>query len=164
MYEIDNTDLLIIDLLMEDGRLPAAEIARRIGDTSERAVRYRINRMVEDGLIMVSAVVDPKKFGFAIVADVFIEVEAGQIEAVAKKLAEYEQISYVACSIGELDVSVQVIGRDTNEIYAFATEIIGKMPAVRKTTTSIVPIVLKDVYEWRLPRHVIKDNKKPAER
>jgi DNA-binding Lrp family transcriptional regulator len=70
---------------------------------------------------------------------------------VARKLKESDRISYVACSIGETDVSVQVLGKDTAEIYHFVTEVIGKIPGVRKTTTSIVPIVLKDVYQWRIP-------------
>ncbi len=30
--------------------------------------------------------------------------------------------------------------------------VIGKIPGVRKTTTSIVPLVLKDVYQWRIPK------------
>jgi DNA-binding Lrp family transcriptional regulator len=57
----------------------------------------------------------------------------------------------VACSIGETDVSIQVQARDTAEVYRFITEVIGKIPGVRKTTTSIVPLVLKDVYQWRIP-------------
>jgi hypothetical protein len=32
--------------------------------------------------------------------------------------------------------------------------VIGKIPGVRKTTTSIVPLVLKDVYQWRIPDSV----------
>jgi DNA-binding Lrp family transcriptional regulator len=71
---------------------------------------------------------------------------------VAKTLAGYDCVSYVACSIGEMDVSVQVVGRDTGSVYHFITEVIGKMPGIRKTTTSIVPIVMKDVYQWRVPR------------
>jgi Lrp/AsnC family transcriptional regulator for asnA, asnC and gidA len=152
MYETDKTDLAIIDLLMEDGRMPAAEIARRIGDISERAIRYRIDRMVADGLIKVSAIVDPHKFGYSVIADVVIEVEPSFIREVAGRLAEYECVSYVACSIGESDVSVQVVARDTKSVYHFSTEVIGKMSGVRKTTTSIVPIVMKDVYQWRVPR------------
>lgn len=153
MYETDKTDLQIIDLLMENGRMPAAEIARRLGGgISERVVRYRIERMVDDGLVRISAIVNPKKFGYSIVADVVIEVEPIHISDVARELAEYECVSYVACSIGEMDVSVQVIARDTAEVYRFSTEVIGKMPGVRKTTTSIVPIVMKDVYQWRIPR------------
>jgi Lrp/AsnC family transcriptional regulator for asnA, asnC and gidA len=149
MYETDKTDLAIVDLLMEDGRMPAAEIARRIGGTSERAVRYRIGRLVEEGIIKVSAIVNPKKFGYTIVADVVIEVETSQITEVARVLAGFDCVSYVACSIGEMDVSVQIVARDTAEVYRFATEVIGKLPGVRKTTTSIVPLVMKDVYQWR---------------
>lgn len=152
MYETDNTDLEIIDMLMIDGRMPAAEISRRLGGISERVVRYRIDRMVAEGLIKISAIVNPKSVGFAIIADVVIEVEPAQIKNVANQLARYECVSYVACSIGEMDVSVQVVGKDTEEVYQFSTEVIGKMPGVRKTTTSIVPIVLKDVYQWRVPR------------
>lgn len=151
MYETDETDLKVIDLLMEDGRMPAAEIARRIGEISERAVRYRIERMVADGLIKISAIVDPHKFGYSMIADVVIEVEPAFIREVANQLVEYDCVSYVACSIGESDVSVQLVANDTDSIYRFSTEIIGKLQGVRKTITSIVPVVLKDVYQWRVP-------------
>ncbi len=162
MYKTDETDLQIIELLMEDGRMPAAEVARRIGNTSERAVRYRIERMVADGLIRISAVANPRKFGYSVVADVFVEVEPPQIQDVVRRLAAFETVSYLACSIGEMDISVQIVAHDTAEIYHFATEVIGKMPGVRKTTTSIVPMVLKDVYQWRIPRP-FPDEKEPAE-
>jgi DNA-binding Lrp family transcriptional regulator len=74
---------------------------------------------------------------------------------VAKKATEYECVTYAACSIGETDVSIQVVGKDTAEVYKFVTEVIGKLPGVRKTTTSIVPIVLKDVYQWHIPKGCI---------
>ena len=152
MYEIDKTDINIINLLMEDGRMPASEMARRIGGISERVVRYRIERIVNEGYIQISAIINPKSLGFAVTADVFLEVESNSIIDVAKKTAEYDCVSYVACSIGESDISIQVVGRDTNEVYQFVTEVIGKIPGVRKTTTSIVPLVLKDVYQWRIPK------------
>jgi Lrp/AsnC family transcriptional regulator for asnA, asnC and gidA len=151
MYKIDNIDLEIVNLLMEDGRMHAAEVARRIGNISERAVRYRIDRMLENNVVRISAIVNPKGIGMNVVADVWLEVESDSILEVAKKMADFENISYVACSIGETDVSVQVQAHDTAEVYRFVTEVIGKVPGVRKTTTSIVPLVLKDVYQWRIP-------------
>ena len=57
MYKIDKIDLKIVGLLMEDGRMHAAEIARRVGNLSERAVRYRIDRMLENGVMQISAIV-----------------------------------------------------------------------------------------------------------
>lgn len=158
MYEINEIDCKIVDLLMEDGRMNAAEIARRLGGKlSERAIRYRINRMTEEGVIRISAIPNPSRLGFSVVADIFVEVEPGLINEVARILAEHEQVSYVACSIGERDISAQIIARDNNEVYAFSTQVIGRLPGVRKTTTSIVPIRLKDVYEWRIPRSLCTD-------
>ena len=151
MYKIDKIDLEIVNMLMENGRMHAAEVARHIGNISERAVRYRIDRMVENEVIRISAIVNPKGLGKNFVADIWLEVESDTILEVAKKMAEFECVSYVACSIGETDVSVQVQARDTAEVYRFITEVIGKIPGVRKTTTSIVPLVLKDVYRWRIP-------------
>lgn len=152
MSEIDAADCKIVELLMEDGRMQAAEIARRMrGDLSERAIRYRIRRLIQNKIIQISAIPNPRMLGFQVIADVFIEVEPVHIEEVSRRLAEHELVSYVACSIGERDVSAQVVARSNEEIYAFATEFIGKLPGVRKTTTSIVPIKLKDVYQWRIP-------------
>ena len=151
MYKIDKLDKIIVNLLMEDGRMPASDIARRVGDISERSVRYRINRMVKDGIIKISAIANPRALGYVVVADVLLEVEADSLQSVAQKMAHYECISYVAFSIGETDVSVQVIAHNNDEVYHFVTEVIGKTPGVRKTTTSIVPQVLKDVYHWHPP-------------
>jgi len=151
MSKIDKIDIQIVELLMQEGRMPAAEIARRIGGITERVVRYRMDQMVQEGLISISAIVHPQKIDYSVAADVLLEVETGLIQEVARKLAGFDCISYVACSIGETDVSVQVLAKDTKEIYRVVTEVIGKIPGVRKTTTSIVPVVLKDVYQWRIP-------------
>lgn len=158
MYETDKLDLQIVELLMEDGRMAAAEIARRVGGISERTVRYRIERMTADGLIKISAIVNPKAFGYSTVADVVLEVESDSIRAVAEKISGYECVSYVACSIGERDVSVQIFAKDNAEIYQFVTEVIGKIPGVRKTATSIVPVILKDVYQWRIPASTAEES------
>jgi len=157
MYNFDKTDVKIVNILLENGRMPASEIARRIGDISERAVRYRIERMVDTNIIQVSAVAKPQAFGLTTIADVWMEVESDRILEVAKKMAQFDNVSYVACGIGESDVSIQVVARDTAEIYQFITEVVRKVPGVRKTTTSIVPLIIKDVYQWRVPERVIAE-------
>ena len=157
MYEIDEKDIKIVNFLLEDGRMTASDIARNIGGISERAVRYRIDRMVKDGVIRISAIVSPQAFGFDTRADVWLEVESDKILEVANRMAEFENVSYVACAIGETDVSIQVVAKDTGEVYRFVTEVVRKVPGVRKTVTSIVPIVLKDVYQWRVPERISSD-------
>jgi Lrp/AsnC family transcriptional regulator for asnA, asnC and gidA len=151
MSDIDEVDRQIVDLLIEDGRMPCAEIARRLGSVSERVVRYRIGRLVTSGIIHIGAIANPRSLGYQVVADVFLQVDAASVLDVARRLAEYECISYVGSSMGEMDVSVQVVGHDNAEVYAFVTDVIAKIPGVRKTSTIIVPQVLKDVYQWRIP-------------
>ncbi len=161
MLKIDKIDIKIVNLLMDDGRMAAAEIARHIGNISERVVRYRIDRLVKEGIVSISAIPKPLSLGYTVVADVFIEVEPALIHRVATELKDYDCVSYVACAIGETDVSVQVLAHDTGEVYRFVTEVIGKTPGVRKTTTSIVPLVIKDVYQWRIPSTICVDGDKP---
>lgn len=151
MSKTDKIESQIVELLMEDGRMPAVEIARRIGGISERIIRYRIDRMVKEGMIKISAIVNPRFFNFTVIADVVIEVEAGKITDIASNLVGFENISYVASSIGENDVSIQVVAQNTQDVYHFVTEVVGKIPGVRKTTTSIVPEIWKDVYQWKIP-------------
>jgi Lrp/AsnC family transcriptional regulator, regulator for asnA, asnC and gidA len=160
MSEYDEIDRRIVELLMEDGRIAAAEIARQVGGgISERVVRYRIQRMVDEQMIQIRPIVNPQAFGLTTRADVLLEVESDAIMEVARKVMDYECVTYAACSIGEMDVSIQVVGKDTAEIYHFVTEVIGKLPGVRKTTTSIVPIVLKDVYQWKIPSGLMEGDK-----
>jgi Lrp/AsnC family transcriptional regulator for asnA, asnC and gidA len=151
MYKFDKIDVKIVNLLLEDGRMSASEMSRRVGDISERLIRYRIERMMNAGVIQIGAVVNPEVLGFTIRADIWLEVDADQVLDVAKKLVDYDSVTYVACGIGQNDVSIQLVAKDTAEIYYFVTEVVRKLPGVRKTTTSIVPIVLKDVYQWRIP-------------
>jgi Lrp/AsnC family transcriptional regulator, regulator for asnA, asnC and gidA len=158
VYKIDDVDRKIVNLLMEDGRMQAAEIARRLANISERVARYRIENLIAKNIIKVSAIVNPKMMGMDVVADVWLEVESDSILEVAKKIAGYDNVSYVACSIGEMDISVQVLARDTAEVYRFVTEVIGKIPGVRKTTTSIVPLVIKDVFQWRIPSEAAENS------
>jgi len=156
-HKIDRLDRDIVHLLIEDGRMSSAEIARRLSST-ERAVRYRIDRLIQAGVIRVSAIVNPSAVGFPVIADVWIEVEPGLVMDVAHKLTQFEQVSYVACSTGDRDISVQVNARNIEEMYSFVTEVIGNVAGVKKTRTVLVPMVLKDVYDWQIPTPVCEEN------
>jgi len=151
MAEIDIIDKKIVDILIEDGRMSSSEIARRIGDVSERVVRYRIEQMIESGVVRIGAVLNPKKLGYGVIADTKIQVESGRVLAIAKQLADFDCVTYVGCSMGEGDIGVQIVARSNEELYTFITEVLGQVPGVIKTTTMIVPLILKDIYQWTIP-------------
>lgn len=157
MSKIDDIDRQIINLLIEDGRMSAADIARRLDDVSERVVRYRIDRLISDQIVQVCGIPNQQALGMNVVADVFIEAETGAITDVANSLAQYDNVTSVTCAIGERDVTVQVVGKDNTEVYHFVTEVIGKLTGVRKTTTSIVAVTVKDVHSWRVPTRLVEE-------
>jgi Lrp/AsnC family transcriptional regulator, regulator for asnA, asnC and gidA len=150
-FSLDTVDRKIVSLLLEDGRISSAEITRRIGHVSERAVRYRIERLIRSGVIRVSAIVDPHAVGFTVIGDVLIDVAPGRLQDVAAQIVQFENVSYVAGSVGEGDLSIQVYARDTEELLRFVNEVVGKVPGVTRTKTVMVPWKLKDVYQWHVP-------------
>jgi Lrp/AsnC family transcriptional regulator for asnA, asnC and gidA len=154
---VDAIDRTIVALLIEDGRMSSADIARRAGGITERSVRYRLERLVSSGIIRVSAVADPKALGYPVLADVFIEVEPGQIMTVARKMTEFECVTYVACSTGASDLSIQIVAADNAGLYRFVTEVVANVAGVRKTTTVLLPLVLKGVYQWTIPKSTCTD-------
>lgn len=149
--DLSSTDQAIIRLLVQDGRLSAAEIGRQIG-VSPRTVRHRIEKLREQGIIRVVTFVNPRALGYTITADIFCEVDMTQIEAVAKRVTRFPQVSYVACSIGDQDLSLQAYFESTEELYSFTTQQLAQIPGIRKVRTVVVPKVLKSVYEWQLPQ------------
>jgi Lrp/AsnC family transcriptional regulator for asnA, asnC and gidA len=152
---LDLTDRRIVSLLLRDGRLSSAEITRRLGDVvSERSVRYRIERLRKVGVIRVSAIVNPQALGYVVTGDVIIEVAAGKLRTIAEELTVFPNVSYVAASAGEGDLSIQVYAHDNQELLRFVDEVVGRLDGVLRTRTVMVPWKLKDVYEWQIPETV----------
>ena len=151
MYIPDHTDSQIIRLLNEDGRIPSAEIARRLGDVSARTVTNRIEALIREGIINIRAIVNPEMVGYGVLADVFIETEPGQLREVAERVAEFPQISYVACATGDTDVIISVRARNIKELYNFVIEVLGKIPGVRQTQTFLLPLKIKNMATWMPP-------------
>ena len=151
MHAPDQTDWQIMKLLNEDGRMPSTEIAERLGDISARTVNNRIRLLTKAKVISVRAVIDPEKVGYGVLADVYIEVETGQVREVAYKIADFPEVSYVACVAGAVDVSVSARARTITELYDFVEGRLGKIPGVRRTQTYILPLKIKDLDTWLPP-------------
>jgi len=157
MYKPDDFDWQIIKLLNDDGRMPSAEIARKLGNVSARTVTNRINTLTDNGIINVRAVVNPETVGYGVMADVFVEVEPGRVREVAELAAKFPESSYVACATGECDVSISLRVRSIEELFEFVTENLGKIPGVRRTQSFLLPLKIKDLDTW-LPPNVLNES------
>jgi Lrp/AsnC family transcriptional regulator for asnA, asnC and gidA len=157
MVKIDAIDKKISDLLLEDGRMSCSAIASRIGGISERATRYRIERLIKNQVIRVRGNVNAEALGLLVCADVFIEVEPDKVNEISMIIAQNESVSYLAHSTGDTDISIQVFAHDNNELFRFVTDVIGKIPGVRKTHISFVPIKIKDDHIWHIPSSCVEE-------
>ena len=149
--KLDQTDWKIIALLNDNGRLPSAEVARKLGDVSARTVKNRIDALVKMGIINIRSIVNPDSIGYTVLADVFIETEPGKLRQVAADLSENPQISYLVCATGDTDIIISIRARTIDELYEFIIEVIGKTPGVRQTQTYLLPLSIKDHMKWLPP-------------
>ena len=97
---LDDVSKAIIEQLQEDGRRPYAAIGKAVG-LSEAAVRQRVQRLLDAGVMQIVAVTDPLQVGFPRQAMIGIRCE-GDVEAVADKLAEMAEVDYVVITAGSL--------------------------------------------------------------
>ena len=163
-YRLDDTDRAIITCLLEDARMSNAAVARAVGVPS-RTVGYRISKLTRLGVIEIGAVVDPHSLGLDVVADVFMEVAPGRVREVAERFARLEQVSYVAGSIGNGDLSIQVCLDDSAVLGRFVEEIVAKVPGVIRARRVLVPWNLMDVHQWNIPPSpVVQDEVRPTTR
>lgn len=145
--DIDELDREILSLIARDSRMSGAEIARQIG-ANERTVVHRINNLIERRAVAFIANINHELFGYTVLADIFCEVEGKRAEEIAEQIAEFPEIRYVGISFGEKDLTLQAVTKTTQELYELVSKRIEGVPGVVRTTTVIVPKVVKDVHAW----------------
>src|SRR5690242_11973685 len=113
-------DRQIIAALSSDGRRPYRDIAREL-DVSEGTVRQRVGRLMERGVIRISAVGSPLLLGFEAVALVHIQVKPGAIDETTRILADIPHVRFVGTSFGTTDIIIQSIHSSIKELYDFVS-------------------------------------------
>ena len=104
---LDDVSKRIIELLQEDGRRPYAEIGRAVG-LSEAAVRQRVQRLTDSGVVQIVAVTDPRQLGFSRMAMLGIRVD-GDPRVAAEAIANIPEIAYVNVTLGSFDILAEAI-------------------------------------------------------
>jgi Lrp/AsnC family transcriptional regulator for asnA, asnC and gidA len=87
---LDGPNRAIIEALQRDGRQPYGAIAEEVG-LSEAAVRRRVQRLRESGIMQIVAVTDPLQLGFTRQAMIGVSVE-GDVRRVAEKLTSLPEV------------------------------------------------------------------------
>lgn len=143
---LDEVSKAIIKQLQEDGRRPYATIGKAVG-LSEAAVRQRVNRLQESGVIQIVAVTDPMQVGFSRSAMVGIEVD-GDMESVADTIAALPEVDYLVITAGSFDILAEIVCEDDDALLQIINRRIRALPGVRRTETFMYLTLRKQIYTW----------------
>jgi Lrp/AsnC family transcriptional regulator for asnA, asnC and gidA len=143
---IDSVSKAIIEQLQEDGRRTYAAIGKAVG-LSEAAVRQRVQKLLDQGVMQIVAVTDPLTVGFRRQAMVGINVE-GDIEPVADALAGMDAVEYVVVTAGSFDLLVEIVCADDEHLLEMINKRIRTLPGVRSTESFVYLKLRKQTYTW----------------
>jgi Lrp/AsnC family transcriptional regulator, regulator for asnA, asnC and gidA len=143
---LDDIAKRIIEELQADGRRSYAAIAKTVG-LSEAAVRQRIQRLLDAGVMQIVAVTNPLTLGFQRQAMIGVRAD-GDLRAVADRLADLDDVDYVVVTAGSFDILVELVAEDDEHLLRVLNEQIRKVPGVRDTETFMYLRLTKQTYSW----------------
>ncbi|OHT89191.1 Lrp/AsnC family transcriptional regulator [Mycobacteroides saopaulense] len=145
-FQLDDVSKAIVEELQQDGRRPYATIGKSVG-LSEAAVRQRVQRMIDAGVMQIVAVTDPMQLGFKRQAMIGIKC-SGDTTEVADRLAELEAVDYVVLTAGTFDAIVEVVCEDDDDLLDLLNKQIRAVSGVTSTETLVYLKLVKQQYNW----------------
>jgi Lrp/AsnC family transcriptional regulator for asnA, asnC and gidA len=143
---LDDLSKAIIEQLQQDGRRAYATIGKAIG-LSEAAVRQRVQKLIDGGVMQIVAVTDPLTLGFRRQAMIGIRCE-GDTRKVADELAGMSEVEYVVLTAGSFDLIVEVVCVDDDHLLDIINQRIRSIPEVRSTESFVYLRLCKQTYSW----------------
>ena len=143
---LDDTSKAIIEQLQLDGRRSYAAIGKAVG-LSEAAVRQRVQRLTEAGVMQVVAVTDPLELGFDRQAMIGIKAE-GSLEPIADELAKMDEVEYVVITAGSFDLLAEVLCESDEHLLQVLSERVRQIEGVKATETFVYLKLVKQTYSW----------------
>lgn len=143
---LDDLSKAIIDQLQQDGRRPYAAIGKAVG-LSEAAVRQRVQRLQEAGIMQIVAVTDPMQLGFSRAAMVGVRVD-GDVESVAEQIEAMPDVDYLIVCAGSFDILAEITAEDDEHLLTVVSRGIRSIPGVRSTETFMYLKLRKQTYHW----------------
>lgn len=135
-HPVDGDDLRLIELLSRDGRLSAAELAKRC-DLSESSVRRRVDALTTGAAVHFATFIDPVLMGYEAPVFLWLDVDLGELEDVALALSSRMEVRYLSATAGYSDLIAEVILPDLHQLYGFLTTVVGSLPGVRRSEVGL---------------------------
>jgi Lrp/AsnC family transcriptional regulator for asnA, asnC and gidA len=143
---LDGVSKAIIEQLQSDGRRSYAEIGKAVG-LSEAAVRQRVQKLTESGVMQIVAVTDPMQLGFFRQAMIGVRV-TGDTTLVADALGALSAVDYVVLTAGSFDILAEVVCENDEDLIELLNKQIRAIPGVLSTETFVYLKLHKQLYNW----------------
>lgn len=144
--QLDDVSKKIIEQLQVDGRRSYAEIGKAVG-LSEAAVRQRVQKLTESGVMQVVAVTDPMQLGFFRQAMIGIRAST-DTRVLAEQLAAIEAVDYLVLTAGRFDILAEVVCEDDDELLELLNSRIRNLDGVLSIETFVYLKLRKQFYNW----------------
>ena len=142
---LDDVSKAIIEQLQQDGRRSYAAIGKVVG-LSEAAVRQRVQRLIDGGVMQVVAVTDPLQLGFTRQAMMGIRV-SGDAARVAEVVGSIAAADYVVFTAGAYDLLAEVVCEDDDDLIELGSRI-RAIDGVQSVETLVYLKLHKQLYDW----------------
>lgn len=146
---LDHVDAKIVEMLQADGRRPSLEIARCLG-VSEGTVRKRIERLVRDKVIQISAWADPLQIGYQNYAVLMMSMDLRHLDRGAEEIAQMPEVFFLGTCIGEFNLFVSACFRSLEHMHEFMTQRLANVAGIQRVSTSHVTRVVKRDYSFEI--------------
>ena len=144
--QLDDVSKAIIEQLQTDGRRSYAEIGKAVG-LSEAAVRQRVQKLTDSGVMQVVAVTDPMQLGFYRQAMIGLRV-TGDTTVVADELGQLPEVDYVVLTAGSFDILAEIVCENDDDLIELLNKKIRQIPGVQSTETFVYLKLQKQFYNW----------------
>jgi DNA-binding Lrp family transcriptional regulator len=144
---LDQLDYQIIKELHTNARISASDIAHKI-NANERTIRKRIDRLVKDEIIRLTAIINPQAFGYVTAVDIFLEAEQEQEENIIRHLMSLQEVTYIAFGQGSNDLSIEARFKDNDKMRDFLRQTLPAIPGIKVTGYTLVPRIFRNIDEW----------------
>lgn len=119
--ELSTRDSHVLDVLARDGRASYESISRRAGISESTAWR-RTERLIQDNVLQIRAVVEPVLLGYAVQAFLWIRAKPSHVDDIGSQLAQHQCVRYVAAIGGRYQLLADVVFQTLAELYTFTVQ------------------------------------------
>jgi Lrp/AsnC family transcriptional regulator for asnA, asnC and gidA len=138
---VDEKDLKIIQMLVENARIPKTKIAKML-DVTEAAVRKRISNLEKrEEILGYRAIVNYKKVGIS-ASLTGVDVEPDKLWSVVEELKNLEEVKSLWLTTGDHTIMAEIIAKSVRELSELH-EKIERIEGVKRVCPSIVTDILK---------------------